>query len=181
MDKKFVNLPKQYKNILNEIQYILNEEDIKKLDNKTIDFKKLNSLHNSINKICYNYDCNSFDINRMMHSYGKNHLIIDILQKISNLRNKYIVANSSKTTLWKDNLNNLKKNHQPFFKTRINNNMIEKSFIHLLKKYKYDWDGLWSIIDTNKKGDIRKIDVFDLDEQEEITNYLETTLGCCKK
>ena len=55
-------------------------------------------------------------------------------------------------------------------KVRIND--IEKAFIHILKKYKYDWDGLWSIIEIMKNGKIKYIGLFDLDDWLLEINYV---------
>ena len=51
-------------------------------------------------------------------------------------------------------------------------NDIEKSFIKLIKKYKYDWDGLSSIFDVSSKGVVRNINVFDIDHIEYIRNNI---------
>ncbi len=42
----------------------------------------------------------------------------------------------------------------------------------ILKKYKYDWDGLWSVIEIGSSGKIKNIDLFDLDDMNEITDMI---------
>ena len=85
--------------------------------------------------------------------------MIELLKKISSLRNKYIVVKSQKTSLWKNNINNLKSKFKKY-----NKSQIEEAFINLLKKYKYDWNGLWTIFDIDKNGNIKNINVFDHDD-----------------
>ena len=48
----------------------------------------------------------------------------------------------------------------------------EEIFLKLLKKYKYEWDGLWSLIETNKFGEPIKINIFDIDDFDFILNKI---------
>jgi hypothetical protein len=171
MNNKFVNLPTKYNNFLNESKKIFNIENLKKLSTKSITFNEINEIHNKINNICISHDCNSYDINKMIHRYGKKNSMIDILKNIANLRNKHIVANAYNSPLWKQNIITLKEHSFKTINKKINKNLIERSFFNLLKKYKYDWDGMWSIIEL-KKGSIHNISVFDPEDFQEIINDL---------
>ena len=177
MDKKMINLPQNYKKIIEEINNIINKNNLEKLHNDTIEFKELNLLHNKINEICKNNECNSFDINKLVHGYQKTNMTVSVLKKIAKLRNKHIVANASKEKCWKNNIDNLKIKNQDIIGKKIKSNIVEKSFIELLKKYKYDWDGLWSIIETDKNGNIKDINVFDFDENDFITDFIKNQLS----
>jgi len=172
MNKKFVNLPQKYKIVLNNSKKLLNKDILEKLLTNSITFNEIDQLYKNINTICKSNDCNSYDINKMIHNYGKKNSMIDILKKIANLRNKYLVTNAYRLPIWKQNIRNLKKRCQKITKKKVNNDIIEKSFLKLLKNKKYNWDGLWSVIETNKRGDIQNINVFDLEDFETLMDYI---------
>ena len=172
MDKKFINLPNTYKQLLNEIPNLLNKDDIEQLISNKISFDRLNQLHKNINDKMKELDCNQYDLNKLIHSYNKKNNKISFLKKIANLRNKHIVYNCSKSNLWKDNLRTLQKKLQPIFKKKISKKLIEESFFYLMKKYKYDWGGLWSIMDYNKNGIVNSINIFDVDDFDIIVSYI---------
>jgi len=165
--KKFVNLPQNYKLFLDEFKTILNKTLVEKILKNELAYNEILELHNYIDSIAEKYNCNSYDINKLINFYDKNNKLIDLLKKISSLRNKFIVVNSQKTDLWKNNINNLKKKFKKYSKIKI-----EEAFIQLLKKYKYDWNGLWTIFDIDKKGNIKNINIFDIDDLEFIESFI---------
>ncbi len=174
MNSKFVNLPTKYKDVIKEIKSILDKDLVTKISNSSITFEEVSKLHQSINFICKNHECNSFDINRMIHGYKKRNSVIEILKKVASIRNKYIVTKAYKLPLWKENIKNLNERSR----LALENNSIkmestEKAFLKLLKRYKYDWDGMWSMIETSKNGDVKNISVFDIDDFEILLNDLK--------
>lgn len=174
MNSKFVNLPTKYREVIKESKNLFDKDLVTKISNNSITFEEVSKLHQNINFICNKYECNSFDINRMIHGYKKKNSVIEILRKVASLRNKYIVTKAYKSPHWKDNIRNLNDRS----KVALNNNSIklestEKAFLNLLKKYKYDWDGMWSMIETSKNGDIKNISVFDIDDFEILLNDLK--------
>lgn len=165
--KRFVNLPQNYKLFLDEFKTILNKTLVENIIKNKLSYQEILKLHDYINSIAEKYNCNSYDINKLINFYDKDNKLVDLLKKISSLRNKYIVINSQKTDLWKNNINNLKNKFNKFSK-----NNIEKAFVKLLKKYKYDWNGLWTIFDIDKNGNIKNISIFDLDDLKIIESYI---------
>ena len=172
MNNKFNNLPQKYKEIIDEIKTILDEEIITKISNSSIPYNEINALFEVINKICLKHECNSYDINKMISGYSKKNSVIDVLKKITTLRNKYIVTTAFKLPIWKKSIIVIKDTIEEKVnkKTKLKN--IEEIFLQLLKKYKYEWDGLWSLIETNKFGEPIKINVFDIDDFNFIVNQL---------
>ena len=77
------------------------------------------------------------------------------------------------TDYWNDNLNDIKIRVKKIIGKDVSLNTIEKYFVKILKKYKYDWDGLWSMIDVNKKGTIKNINLFDLDDFNELVGFVK--------
>ena len=165
--KKFINLPQNYKLFLNEFKSILDKTLLENILKNNLSYEEVNKLHKQIETIASKFNCNSYDINKLINFYDKKNKLIDLLKKISSLRNKYIVVNSQKTQLWKDNINNLKNKFKKYNKAKI-----EDAFIHLLKKYKYDWNGLWTIFDIDKNGNIKNINVFDHDDIKLIESFI---------
>lgn len=173
MTKKFVNLSSKYKKLLDEIKILFTKEILEKLAKSEISYDKILELHNQIEDICNLNDCNSFDINKMINYYDKRNFIIDIIKKIASLRNKYIVYYAKKSELWDINLNQIKLRIKKNIDKDLDINSIEKYFIKILKKYKYDWDGLWSTIEISKKGNINNINLFDLDDFNELVELIK--------
>lgn len=173
MTKKFVNLSSKYKKLLDEIKILFTKEILEKLAKSDLSYDKILELHNKIEEICNSNDCNSYDINKMINYYDKKNFIIDIIKKIASLRNKYIVYYAKKSDLWDLNLNQIKLRIKKYIDKDLDLNSIEKYFIKILKKYKYDWDGLWSTIEISKKGNINNINLFDLDDFNELVELIK--------
>ena len=170
--KKFVNLSQNYKNLLNEIKNLFNTEILKKLSNNTLSFNEVNNIYDKINIICEKNNCNFYDLNKLINYYDKKNTIIEILTRITSLRNKYIVYYSKESSFWNENLKKIQENFYLIHKKKIPINKIEPIFIEVLKKYKYDWDGLWAIISLSKSGKITNINLFDIDDLNYIfSNY----------
>lgn len=165
--KPFVNLPQNYKLFLDEFKTTLNKTLVENILKNELSYEEVLKLHNYIDNIAEKYNCNSYDINKLINFYDKDNKLIDLLKKIASLRNKYIVVKSQKTDLWKNNIDNLKNKFKKYNKTNI-----EQAFFKLLKKYKYDWNGLWTIFDIDKNGNIKNINIFDLDDLRTIEHYI---------
>ena len=174
MGKKFVNLPSNYRSFLDSIKNILDHELIKNIANNDIGYEDINKLHFKIEEIAEDNSCNSYDINRMINYFEKKNSIIEILRKIASTRNKYIVYISQKSDLWEKNLLDLQSKILKVNQVNKSVEDIESVFIKILKRYKYDWDGLWSIIDISKNGRVKNVCLFDYNDNIEL---LEILLG----
>lgn len=170
--KKFFNLSLNYKNLLNDIKNILNNDLITKIANNKISFLEINNLFVEINNICYKNNCNIYDLNRLINFYDKENIIIQILKKLTNLRNKHIILNAKNNILWDSNLKNVQIKIKKLTNKTFEIKKIEDYFLEVLKKYKYYWDGYWHIFEIDTKGNIKNINLFDIEEIEEIKNKL---------
>ena len=173
MTKKFVNLPSVYKKLLDEIKTIFTREILENLASSNLSYNDVLVLYNKVEEICNNNNCNSYDLNKMINYYDKKNSIVDILKRIACLKNKYIVYYAKKSEYWDNNLNNIKLRVKKIIEKDVSLNTIERYFVKILKKYKYDWDGLWAIIDVNKKGLIKNINLFDLDDFNELVEFVK--------
>ena len=171
--KKFVNLSQNYKDLLNEIKHLFNVDILKKLSDNKMSFNEINSIYDKINIICEKNNCNFYDLNKLINYYDKKNTIIEILRRITSLRNKYIVYYSKESPFWDENLKKIQDNFYSIYKKKIPINKIEPVFIEVLKKYKYDWDGLWAIISLSKTNKITNISLFDIDDLNFIFSKLQ--------
>ena len=178
MDKKFVNLPHNYKKFLDSFAKTISKSDIKKIADQSIEYGKICSIYNNINKTLEESGCTNYDINKMIHSYNKNNSEsnkINLLKKIASIRNKYIVTKGLETKMWNKNINNIRRRYNISHEGKINKvkkTDVEKGFVNLLTKYKYDWDGLWGIFNIDKSGTINDINVFDIEDFNHIVSHI---------
>ena len=173
--KSFVNLPERYKNLLNEILQILSKENINNMNYNSISLKKLLSIKTDIDLLLPKFECDGYDINRLVNNYKKENNTIKLLKKFINLKNKNIALNAFKSKKWNKNIDNLIKNYQNIFNDEIKFEIMEKSFINLLQNYKNNWFGYWTLIKIDKKGNIKNISIFDTEDIDKLLIYL------CKK
>ena len=167
MNKKFINLPSKYTKFLNDCMNQLNPIDIKRILKKEMNLKEINIIYKKINIILKNNDCTNYDINKMIKSYNKKNNKILLLKKISDNRNKIIISESKGTKVWNNNINNLKKKSN-LLGIKTTNKLIEKSFLNLLNKYKYEWNTISKIFNIGNNGVIKNINIFDVDDIEYI-------------
>jgi len=174
MTKKFVNLPNNYKNLLDDVKSIFDVKLLEELANNKISYKDLSKTYKKIEKLCDQNNCNTYDLNKMINYYDKKNSVIEILKKIATLRNKYIVYYAQKSNLWNKNLNDIKSKFKKINNKNITLDKVENAFVKVLKSYKYDWDGLWSIIEVDKNGNTKNVSLFDVDDYEKIFTLLSS-------
>lgn len=172
MTKKFVNLPHNYKKLLDDAKVLFNKNNIKELANNNITYKDLMKIYNKIEDLCIENNCNAYDLNKMINYYNKKNSMIEIFKKIATLRNKYIVYYAKKSDLWNINLNDIKNKNKKLNNKNLDIGKIEVAFVQILKNYKYDWDGLWAIIDVDKNGNTKNISLFDVDDYNDLFKIL---------
>ena len=172
MTKKFVNLPHNYKKLLEDAKSLFNKENLQELASNKLSYKNLMKLYNKIEGLCTDNNCNTYDLNKMINYYDKKNSMIEILKKIATLRNKYIVYYAQKSDLWNKNLIDIKNKYKKLNNKNIDIGRVEYAFVKILKNYKYDWDGLWAIIDVEKNGNIKNVSLFDVDDYEHLFQIL---------
>jgi hypothetical protein len=172
MTKKFVNLPQNYKKLLEDIKMLFNKNNLEELSNNNIKYKDLIKLYNKIEVLCTENSCNTYDLNRLINNYDKKNSITEILKRIATLRNKYIVLYAKESDLWNKNLIDIKNKYKKKYNKNITIENVEYAFVKILKTYKYDWDGLWAIINVDKSCNTKSISLFDLDDYENIFKIL---------
>ena len=141
--------------------------------------KKISSTRNKLivyfaqNSILWEKNLNDIKSKLLkLKNIDKSNSVIEILKKIATLRNKYIVYYAQKSNLWNKNLNDIKSKFKRINNKNISLDKVENAFVKVLKSYKYDWDGLWSIIDISKSGKIKNICLFDYNDNIELFEIL---------
>jgi hypothetical protein len=165
--KEFINLPTNYKKILKEIDKLNLDEVI-----KTENYENIIKTYNKINDILERNDVNAYDINRMINYYKKKDNTIKLLKKLMKLKNKMILMKAKKSKNWENIIKKISKKCNKLFIGNCNIDTIEKGLINLLNKYKDNWLGYWTIIDIDKKGKIRDINLFDSNDYDVIYTYI---------
>ena len=170
--KKFVNLPKKYKSLLEKSAKCFSREDIKNIAKNSISYESSNRIYNDINRIMNELDCNSYDMDNILKNYNKKNTIVEILKKFVNVRNKQIAVNASKTGYWNENLKELVTRTKGNFKEKISLDLMEKAYINLLQNYKNDWKGYWTSMNLDEMGKVKSINIFDTDDYDQIQKYI---------
>tara|TARA_Y100000589_G_C26800805_1_gene485664 strand:- start:51 stop:635 length:585 start_codon:yes stop_codon:yes gene_type:complete len=170
--KKFVNLPKKYKSLLERSATCFSREDIKNIAKNSISYESSTKIYNDINKIMNELDCNSYDMDNILKNYNKKNTMVEILKKFVNVRNKQIAVNASKTGYWNENLKELVSRTKGNFKDKISLDLMEKAYINLLQDYKNDWKGYWTSMNLDKMGKVKSINIFDTDDYDKIQKYI---------
>lgn len=170
--KKFVNLPSKYRSLLKSISKILTPEDISNINKKTISYNKSMTLFNNINKLALKNECDPYDINRMIHYYKKTNGTINLLKKLLKIRNRLIISNVRSHKLWRSYIRKLQHKIKSVMTVPPAHGVVEKGVLKLLKKYDNNWLGYWTILNLSKRGDLKSINIFDVDDYDTILVYV---------
>lgn len=147
MDKELINIFSKY----------FTKETSLKLLNKKFLYKDYINLYNNINSDIKKINKSSYDIDKLLKN--KKNDKIKLFRKFVKDKNISILKEALKTKYWKQNIGNLK------IQTNLNNKVIENNYIKLFKnKYLYSWDGYWSSIELNNRGNIININTIDIDD-----------------
>ena len=153
-DKKFKNLPSEYKIYLDIINDILKNFDSK----KDYTFNEINLLYNSINDVNIKKLIVEKDIERLIKDYEKTNETIYKLRSVLRKRNKEIIRNVLKSEIYKNYINKLSIDYKKSFKE------VDEAGIDLIKKYAMTWKCCWSFIEIDNIGVIKKIELFDIND-----------------
>lgn len=153
-EKKFSNLPAEYRNYLDEINKVLINYDL----NKNYSFKEINSMYQTINDINEKKLILEKDIERLFKNYQKTNETIYKLRKLLRARNKEIIRNLLKSEIYKEYLKKLSNENKK------NINDIEKVIIEIIKKYAMTWKCCWSFLEIDDNGRPKKIELFDIND-----------------
>jgi hypothetical protein len=166
--KDLINLSSNYKKILKEIE-TLNIESVINIGK----YEDIIKLYNKINKILAKYECDIYDMNRLINHYKKDNNTIKLLKKLMKLKNKMILSKAKESSYWNKMIKKINKKCNKILMKECNMKMIEKGFIKLLDKYNDNWLGYWTIINIDKKGNIININLFDPNDYDDIYKYVD--------
>jgi len=158
--KKFVNLPKNYREYLENCNKIINI-DI----NDLIDLTLLNQLHKEIEYFLIKHDLQISDINHIIQNYDKENEIINKIKKLIYYRNFKLIKLILRSKIWQTFIINLKSK----IDKELTIKQIENGVVNLFQKY----IGTWNTIDKYikmKKNEIKEIEIIDPEDYQYIIN-----------
>lgn len=161
-------LPNNFKPVLDEVKSIFVYEN-------NMSFSDINNKYNRINKIFKKNECEPYDVNNMLDKYSIDGCYADIvkdMRKLTQKRNKEILTKVYKSSKWNKFIKDIKNDLKNEYKVYVKTVDIRDGLLHVLKKYKDNWLGFWSIIDISENGRINKFKLFDIDDQSELKRYL---------
>jgi len=159
------NLSKNLKLALDKINFIYE---------KGMDYKNINKCYKKINNIFIITNCEVYDINDMLSNYkvkNKYTKTIYNLKKLVKSRNRNIFKLAYKNG-WKKFIQDLRKELNEIFVGKLDNKHVEEGVSHVMKKYNNNWIGYWTIINVNSKGYIKNINLFDMNDYNELKHFL---------
>jgi hypothetical protein len=153
-EKKFKNLNSRYKIYLDEISKLFLSYETK----KDYSFQEINIIYETVSKINEKNLIVEKDIDHIFKNYEKSNEIILKLKNLLTKRNKIIIKNLLSSEIYKNYLNKLAQE----YKKTIND--IEPILLELIKKYSMTWKCCWSFLEIDKNGNIKKIQLFDIND-----------------
>lgn len=161
-------LPDNFRNVLDKVDGILINLDYDNYDNINRSYKK-------INKLFIDGNCEVCDINNMLSKYEANTEytgIVTKLKKMTTKRNKHIIKKIYRSEKWIPFLNKTKKDLYNDFNIDANTIDIKDGIVNVMKKYKNDWLGFWSLVDMYSNGEIKDIKLLDRSDYNSLAIYL---------
>ena len=160
MDKKFKILSPEYKKYLIEVERILKLYDQK----KELSFKDINELYNRINDLNTQSLIVEKDIYNLFYNYEGNNEAINRLKNLVEKRNREIIRKLLESSIYKNYIIKLQSLYN------ISEKEIKDAFFKLIKKYSMSWKCCWSFLDIDDQANIRKIELFDVNDIKLFTN-----------
>ena len=141
----------------------INLELINKIQNNKLNYLEYINIYNNINNEISSLNKSSFEINNFLKNKNKN---IKLFLYFIKYKNKNIILNALKSNKWNKNIENLQQILNIKDKKKI-----EKQYIKLFKeKYLFTWDGFWTSINIDNRGNIVDINTIDIDDINYIKN-----------
>lgn len=145
-------------NIKSIFNKYINSDILKKINQNNLIYKDYIIIYNKINCELIKKNITSFEINSFLKN--SDFKIKNFVKK----KNKFIYKKAIDSNLWELNINKYSKSKKD---KKILNLKIKKRFNN---NYINDWNGFWTMIKISKKGEIKNIDLIDIDDIEFILN-----------
>lgn len=137
--------------------------------------EEINKNYKKINQIFTSNNCESYDINNVLSNYHIENSYSDVvsdMRKLTIHRNKGIVRKLYKTKLWPEFLGKTKNDMNDVYSDYIHKTDIENGVVNVMKKYSDNWLGFWSLIDLTEGGEIKEINLIDMEDTTELKTFL---------
>ncbi|MBA42556.1 MAG: hypothetical protein CMF62_00915 [Magnetococcales bacterium] len=135
-------LPANFPILLKDIDKVLEfSEDMS--------YKNIMKVYKKINNILEQNNCEVYDLNKVIKEYNINNEYSDLLKKLkkfNTLKNSEIAKQAFKNKKWGDFIKKETIQNQHLFIDKLLAEDVEKNIIKVMKKYKNNWLGFWTII-----------------------------------
>jgi len=130
-------------------------------------FHKLTTMWNKVNKVFNKYNCENPDINNVISNYQLDNEYGELIGKLKRLtasRNKCIAKKAFNSDNWKSFIHSMKKEMSNVLNKELHTRDVNKGVLAVMKNYKNDWNGFWTIVDISNNGTINKLSMFDIED-----------------
>ena len=137
--------------------------------------EEINKNYKKINQIFTSNNCESYDINNVLHNYHIDNSYSDVvsdMRKLTIHRNKGIVRKLYKTKAWVSFLGKMKGDMNELYSDYIHKTDVENGVVSIMKKYSDNWLGFWSLIDMTEGGEIKDINLIDIEDTQTLKTFL---------
>jgi hypothetical protein len=145
--------------------------------NSDMSYNEVNKRYRNINNIFKKHNCESYDVNNVLHHYHIDNNYQDTVKNMRMLtvhRNKDIIRKlKNNKEKWIDFIVNTRNEMNEVFDGHIDLLDIHNSMFDVMHKYKDNWLGFWSIINVNNSGNIKNIQLFDIDDIDSLKKILK--------
>ena len=162
-------LPDNFGKALDEIQKIFVYKD-------SMTYDKLNKMFKKINTIFVNNNCEPYDINNVLADYKaetKYKKIVHNLRKFVIKRNSEIFRKIYKSEKLPPFIMQVKKDLDESLKRDNAIKKIQDGLIHVMREYRKNWHGFWSMVNLYENGEIKDINLIDVDDMNKLRSYIK--------
>lgn len=140
--------------------------------------EEANKNYKKINQIFETNNCENYDINNVLHNYHIDNSYSDVvsdMRKLTIHRNKETVRKLYKSKEWPIFLGKIRDDMNGIFSDYVHKSDIENGILTVMKKYADNWLGFWSFIDLTESGEIKGINLIDIEDSETLKSVLNKT------
>jgi hypothetical protein len=162
-------LPENFPIILKDIDKVLTYDP-------EMEYKEIFTVYSKINKILKDNNGEVFDLNKVIKEYNTNNenlKLIKKLKKFNKLKNSMIATKALRDDKWQKFILKTYAETQLISNNNLNISDIENGILSIMKKYRKNWLGFWTIIKTADNGSINSIGLYDPKDEEKLLKILK--------
>lgn len=163
-------LPPNFKPVFDTIKPLMS------VDINNSSYFTLNNIYKKINNTMRENKCESYDLNNILANYPKkseeHSRFVNKLRNFVTKKNRGVARRIFKSSKWIDFLKKTRNDVNKQFINKVSLSEIKDGMSLILGKYSKNWDGFWSVAELNNNGDIKKVDIVDINDMDLLLVYL---------